>query len=195
MRGILGVFPGDVWRLMPVAAWRGAGSASGILFVSFLVATSAWAQQPAISGESPAEILNEQQLQLLSAAPGPCEIVTDAGAPRSLQTFVQQDQTNGGSGGGSGCSGAVAPQAMPSGWTLLAGELVGAQLARWGQNAGWHVIWSYSQDWIVPSSVTFQGDFTQAASQVLDDLSSEGALVHGVFYQGNHTLVITGGSQ
>lgn len=119
---------------------------------------------------SAAEMLNAQQLQALSAAP----------APRSLTATLEPGQ---------------ADEAAPAAWRLMSGMLVGQQLASWGQAAGWRVIWNYNQDWLVPSAAVFQGDFTSAASQVLDYLAAEGAPVHGVFYQGNHTLVITGGSQ
>lgn len=33
------------------------------------------------------------------------------------------------------------------------------------------------------------------ARQVLEDLAAEGASIHGVFYQGNYTLIVTGGQQ
>lgn len=77
-------------------------------------------------------------------------------------------------------------------WTLTAGSLVGKQIIGWGNNSGWHVMWDYKQDWVVPTSVQFYGDFKAAATQALEDLAAQGAPIHGVFYQGNHTLVITG---
>lgn len=194
MRGVIGFPPGYGWRLMRAAKWRAISNVPRILFAGFMVATPALAQQPAALGLSPAETLNEQQLQSLSPVPGNCAGAA-AGAPRSLQEFVQQNHANGDASAASACGGGEAEQAIPAGWTLVAGELVGQQLARWGQSVGWHVVWNYNQDWTVPSSVTFQGDFSAAASQVLEDLASEGALIHGVFYQGNHTLVITGGGQ
>lgn len=87
----------------------------------------------------------------------------------------------------------VAPQ--PGGCVLYAGRLIGQQLVGWGQKAGWHVLWHCGQDWVVPSSVEFHGGFVSAARQVLEDLAAEGASVRGVFYQGNRTLVVSGGGQ
>lgn len=137
---------------------------------------------------STTEALNEQQLQALSAPGGAVSGGCAEGvgtAPRSL------------SGSLTPCGESVAApsEATASGWILYAGGLVGRQLVGWGQAAGWHVLWNCGRDWVVPSSVAFHGDFTSAASQVLEDLAAEGASVHGVFYQGNRTLVISGGSQ
>lgn len=139
-----------------------------------VMAKDVWSHKAESQDLSATEALNEQQLQALSAP----DVPRDSGAvnaPRSLTTAIQQDQ--------------------PVGWTLISGELVGKQLAQWGQMAGWRVIWSYKQDWIVPSAAVFQGDFASAVTQVLEDMAVEGAPVHGVFYQGNHTLVIMGGGQ
>lgn len=92
----------------------------------------------------------------------------------------------------SGANQNAAAPAIPSpSWTLSAGGLVGKQIAGWGDASGWHVIWNCKRDWVVSSTTKFQGDFKAAASQVLEDISNEGAQIHGVFYQGNHTLVIT----
>lgn len=77
-------------------------------------------------------------------------------------------------------------------WLLVAGRPVGQQLTQWGQEAGWRVLWRSSQDWLVPNDAVFYGSFTDASSQVLQDLATEGAPIHGIFYQGNQTLVITG---
>lgn len=87
--------------------------------------------------------------------------------------------------------GAVVPAVPSPSWTLSAGGLVGQQIAEWGDAAGWHVVWHSKRDWVVSSTTRFQGDFKVAASQVLEDIANEGAQIHGVFYQGNHTLVVT----
>lgn len=148
------------------------------------VVLSAIVVAPAMAKTSPvsaAEALNAQQLRALSPAPTP------NASPRSLTALMTP-------GGGAG-SDVQTQQAISTDWMLMSGELVGQQLARWGQRAGWRVIWNNNQDWIVPGASVFKGDFTEATTQVLEDLATEGASVHGVFYQGNHTLVITGGSQ
>lgn len=158
------------------------GCVSAAVALVFLISLAA--SVPAVadsSHTSAADALNAQQLQALSA---PSALNAP---PRSLTALIGRGQAGG--------TGVDETQAAPSGWMLVSGELVGQQLARWGQMAGWQVIWSYKQDWVVPSAAIYQGDFTSAATQVLEDLASEGSPVHGIFYQGNHTLVITGGSQ
>lgn len=89
---------------------------------------------------------------------------------------------------------APVPPPLPT-WSLPAGQLVGRQLASWGQSAGWHVIWNVGQDWPVPRASNFQGTFSGAASQVIEDLAAQGAPIHATFYRGNHTLVVTGVNQ
>lgn len=82
----------------------------------------------------------------------------------------------------------------PPEWVLYAGHPIGQELIQWGQESGWRVIWNPQQDWLVPNTTVFHGSFTNASSQVLEDLAAEGAPIHGIFYQGNQTLVITGGT-
>lgn len=86
------------------------------------------------------------------------------------------------------------PPPLPT-WSLPAGQLVGRQISAWGQSAGWHVIWNVGQDWPVPRASNFQGTFSGAASQVIEDLAAQGAPIHATFYRGNHTLVVTGVNQ
>lgn len=86
---------------------------------------------------------------------------------------------------------APAPKPLPS-WTLTAGRTIGQELQAWGAKAGWKVIWSMQKDWAVPASTVFTGDFKSAASDVIKNLASNGALVRAQFYDGNKTLVVVG---
>lgn len=83
------------------------------------------------------------------------------------------------------------PPPAPS-WTLKAGETVGHGLQMWGDRAGWKVVWNLTKDWSVPAPSTFHGDFRSVATEVLQALASNGALIRGQFYEGNNTLVVTG---
>lgn len=146
------------------------------------------AQKNTAYGLSPTEALNEQQLQNLKAAPGSGGCFGKSCTPQSLSRFIQKEQSY-----GCAAEGITPPAQM--GWALVAGGLIGRQLINWGKTAGWQVIWRVQQDWAVPGSVEFYGDFTTATTQVIEDLAGEGASIHAVFYQGNRTLVITGGGQ
>ena len=86
---------------------------------------------------------------------------------------------------------ALPPPPQPE-WLLIAGHPAGQQLIQWGQEVGWHVIWRSQQDWLVPNNTVFHGSFTDVASRILQDLAAQGAPIHGIFYQGNQTLVVTG---
>lgn len=133
---------------------------------------------PVIPGS--ADSLNEQELQSLSnpLVPNPAETPMP---PPPVQAASLAP---------------IAPRApvVPT-WTLSSGELIGKQLVGWGNRAGWHVVWNAGQDWVVASSTHFTGDFKKAASQVLEFMAAQGAPIHGVFYTGNHTLVVTNSGQ
>jgi hypothetical protein len=95
--------------------------------------------------------------------------------------------------GGNAAPKPVAPPAPPPPepeWYLSANTLVGNDLKSWGETAGWTVIWQANQDWPVPTSTHFQGNFQTVASQVLTDLAAQGANIRGKFYSGNQTLVV-----
>jgi hypothetical protein len=84
-----------------------------------------------------------------------------------------------------------APAPLPK-WTLTAGRTIGQELQNWGTKAGWKVIWTMQKDWAVPASTVFTGEFKTAASDVINNLASNGALIRAQFYDGNRTLVIGG---
>lgn len=149
---------------------------------------SAAAQKNGVYGLSPTEALNEQQLQNLKAAHSSGGCIGKSCDPQSLSGFLQKEQS-------CGCAAEGLTPPAQTGWALVAGGLIGRQIINWGKAAGWQVIWRVQQDWAVPGSVEFYGDFTTATTQVIEDLASEGASIHAVFYQGNRTLVITGGGQ
>lgn len=85
----------------------------------------------------------------------------------------------------------AAEQSHPT-WTLTAGHAVGQELQLWGEKAGWKVVWNMSQDWSVPASVMFVGEFSDVAAEVIKTLASNGALIHAQFFEGNKTMVVTG---
>lgn len=159
----------------------------GVFACAICVGTAS-AQENSSRGLSTTEALNEQQLQVLASQPESVDGLTKNCAPQSLSSFVQPKQIQ-------VCGVGVSSQAPQTSWILSAGGLIGQQLINWGRTAGWQVIWQAQKDWSVPSAVEFYGNFTTATSQVLNDLAAQGASIHAVFYQGNRTLVITGGDQ
>ena len=168
-----------------------AGVTLEALLICALTAGTALAQTSTSQGSVTTTTLNQQQLQAVSVPPvsGDCAGAVTAPAP------VQQPQTTVGAGVVSTCAGAYTQQPLSPAWVLSAGEPIGQQLVDWGRSVGWRVVWRDNDDWIVPNSVQFQGDFISVVSEVLQDLSAQGAPVHGIFYQGNHTLIITGDNQ
>lgn len=77
-------------------------------------------------------------------------------------------------------------------WTMSVGHTIGQELQAWGVKAGWKVIWNLPRDWSVPAPSQFSGDFSTAASEVIETLAENGALIHAQFFSGNKTLVVSG---
>jgi hypothetical protein len=84
------------------------------------------------------------------------------------------------------------PIAFTPVWTLKKNMLIAAELTRWARQSGWTVVWQVPEDWQVPNTTTFSGDFQQAVSHVIQALSANGANVHAVFHTANNTVVISG---
>jgi hypothetical protein len=77
-------------------------------------------------------------------------------------------------------------------FTLNQGDLILTDLQKWAKQSGWTVVWQVPEDWQVPNTTTFNGDFQKAVSQVIQALSANGANVHAVFHTANNTVVISG---
>ncbi len=77
-------------------------------------------------------------------------------------------------------------------WTMRKGKLVGRELERWAAKAGWTLVWQLPRDIVIPADSSWTGSFKTAATAVITTLRSNGALIHGKFYDGNNTLVVAG---
>jgi hypothetical protein len=75
---------------------------------------------------------------------------------------------------------------------LNQGDLILTDLQKWAKQSGWTVVWQVPEDWQVPNTTTFSGDFQKAVSQVIQALSANGANIHAVFHTANNTVVISG---
>ena len=77
-------------------------------------------------------------------------------------------------------------------FTLNRGDLILTGLQKWAKQSGWTVIWQVPEDWQVPNTTSFSGDFQKAVGQVIQALATNGANVHAVFHTANNTVVISG---
>ena len=75
---------------------------------------------------------------------------------------------------------------------LNQGDLILTDLQKWAAQSGWTVVWQVPEDWQVPNTTTFRGNFQKSVSQVIQALSANGANVHAVFHTANNTVVISG---
>lgn len=85
---------------------------------------------------------------------------------------------------------AAQPAAIETGFVLVSGQPLQAQLEAWARRAGWAVVWRLDADWIVPNGADFGPSFQNAAKAVIDAMSKNGADVRATFHEGNRTLVI-----
>ncbi|HJV75119.1 MAG TPA: toxin co-regulated pilus biosynthesis Q family protein [Noviherbaspirillum sp.] len=85
-----------------------------------------------------------------------------------------------------------APIAIQPIWTLTSGHTINQDMQAWASKAGWKLIWNMNQDWAVPATTNFTGDFQTAATTVINTMASNGALIRAQFYSGNKTLVVVG---
>ncbi len=77
-------------------------------------------------------------------------------------------------------------------FALNQGDLILTDLQKWAKQSGWTVVWQVPEDWQVPNTTTFSGNFQKSVSQVIQALSANGANVHAVFHTANNTVVISG---
>ena len=80
-------------------------------------------------------------------------------------------------------------------WTLKANQAISVDLDAWAGASGWKVVWNVPQDWLVPNTVQFQGDFRAAATQVIQALAANGADIRADVYTANKTLVVHAAGQ
>ena len=80
-------------------------------------------------------------------------------------------------------------------WTLKANQAISVGLDAWAHASGWKVVWNVPQDWLVPNTVQFQGDFRAAATQVIQALAANGADIRADVYTANKTLVVHAAGQ
>ena len=77
-------------------------------------------------------------------------------------------------------------------FTLTKGQLILTDLQQWAGQSGWTVVWQVPEDWEVPNTTSFSGNFQQSGTQVVQALAINGANIHAVFHPANNTVVISG---
>jgi hypothetical protein len=71
------------------------------------------------------------------------------------------------------------------------GQRLSEALADFAKQQGWTVLW-YCQDWAAPGQTIFHGDFMTVSQEFIKSISADGADIHGKWWLGNKTLVVTG---
>lgn len=73
-------------------------------------------------------------------------------------------------------------------WTIDPGRSIRANLADWGAQAGWKVLWT-GETWMPVASAVFTGTFFHAVRKLLGALRAQGADIHAEAF-GNQVLVV-----
>lgn len=71
------------------------------------------------------------------------------------------------------------------------GQRLSQALEDFAQQNGWTVLW-YCQDWAAPGQTVFHGDFMTVSQEFIKSIAADGADIHGKWWLGNKTLVVTG---
>ncbi|MDR3438181.1 toxin co-regulated pilus biosynthesis Q family protein [Telmatospirillum sp.] len=78
-------------------------------------------------------------------------------------------------------------------WSATVGQSLQTVLRSWGERAGWTVVWQSDREYPVDAPVTFFGDFTTVAGQLLEGFVTAVPAPFAHFYKGNRVLLILSG--
>ncbi len=84
--------------------------------------------------------------------------------------------------------------AQSGAFTLRKGESIKEELEKWAESAGWVVDWQLASSWIVPNGMSFDGDFKNAATNVIRSLAENGIVIRCVTNDANKTMLVFGAS-
>lgn len=76
-------------------------------------------------------------------------------------------------------------------WEAKSGDTLRSLLIRWGDKAGWTVVWKLDRDYHLEAGVIFRGTFTDVSSALIRSFARATPAPIGTFYKGNRVLVIT----
>lgn len=90
---------------------------------------------------------------------------------------------------------AVATQAasltQPATWEISRADVtISRALRRWGERAGYQVVWSSPKDFPILASATFTGDFQDAIRGVIESLAQSESPVMAVYYLNNVVQIV-----
>lgn len=77
-----------------------------------------------------------------------------------------------------------------AGWNAVEGLRLQEVLAAWAACDGWTVQWQTDRQYVLQASATFQGDFVNAAANLVGAFSRAEPPVFGEFFQANKVVVV-----
>ncbi|MBR5129731.1 MAG: TcpQ domain-containing protein [Alphaproteobacteria bacterium] len=76
-------------------------------------------------------------------------------------------------------------------WEARTGDTLRSLLTKWGEKAGWTVIWKLDRDYHLEAGVIFRGTFTEVSGALVRSFARATPAPIGTFYKGNRVLVIS----
>jgi hypothetical protein len=79
----------------------------------------------------------------------------------------------------------------PASWEIrLSDATISRALRRWGEQAGYQVVWSSPKDFPIAASAVFTGDFHDALRSVVESLAQSDSPVMAVYYLNNVVQIV-----
>lgn len=171
--GLTAQIDGAAVRIEPTQ-WRGATAAhreggKGLVILpsrgasvqlTSAVATAAPADTPRLSGP-PADLL-------VPAPATPPSVSTEAASPIAIEV----------------------ERGSFTSWLAAEGKDLREVLISWAEEAGWSVVWRSDYRYPLQAGASFDGEFTDAASLLLQNFASARPPVRATFYKGNRVLLV-----
>ena len=76
-------------------------------------------------------------------------------------------------------------------WVASEGSTLRGLLTKWGDEAGWRVVWNMDRDYTLEAGAIFRGRFMDVSAALLRSFARARPAPKGVFYKGNKVLVIS----
>jgi len=75
-------------------------------------------------------------------------------------------------------------------WDVRQGETLSQLLHRWGDDAGFTIVYQADTDYVLQSNVVIRGTFAEASGQVIESFANANPPITADFYTGNKVIVV-----
>lgn len=83
----------------------------------------------------------------------------------------------------------------PRTWKIRRGTMLSQVLSRWGEEAGYNIIWRSPYDYVIKTDAVLKGTFPEAAGQVIESFRAANPPISADFYFSNNTVVVNSSNE